>query len=330
MRGMRGALAALAVAVGLGSAVWAVRWLAVDPVRLLPRVTEAVPLERMVQTKGGTAQRVRYQVQLDGGKLGPIGLAVDLPDPLPQTRLPIVVVLGGLGTGSENLRHIPDAGANAVIGYDWPVAGALPQGWALVAALPDLYRRMLAAPGQVAAGLGWVADQPWADRERISLLGFSLGTLAVPAIQRLMASANVQVGWTILAYGGAPIGSVLAAHPKLPARWLATPAAVAADVLFRPIEPLRHLPHLQGRFLVMGGTEDRLIPGLAAERLAAAVPAPKTVLRFSGDHMGVGADQQALLDRIVEASITWLVTSQAVNPRPDDNARRINLPMAIE
>ena len=58
---------------------------------------------------------------LSSAALGDIGIIVSLPDPLPDRKLPILIVLGGLGTGENNIRYLPDAGDNAIVGYDWPI-----------------------------------------------------------------------------------------------------------------------------------------------------------------------------------------------------------------
>jgi hypothetical protein len=50
------------------------------------------------------------------------------------------------------------------VGYGWPMPPGLPAGWGLLHAAPDLYRRVLTVPGQMAAGLDWVLKQPWVDR----------------------------------------------------------------------------------------------------------------------------------------------------------------------
>jgi hypothetical protein len=36
--------------------------------------------------------------------------AISLPDPLPEGRLPLVVVLGGIGTGEHDIRFDASAG----------------------------------------------------------------------------------------------------------------------------------------------------------------------------------------------------------------------------
>jgi pimeloyl-ACP methyl ester carboxylesterase len=287
-------------------------WLALrDPLGALPRAEgplNAVP-ERPERRDG---RLIRHYV-LRGSALGPIGFTVDLPDPLPNRRLPVLIVVGGLNSGAKNLRHVPPSGANAFIGYDWPLPRKLPKGPEFLRAAPGLYRRVLAVPGQVAATVGWLAGQPWAEAERISLLGFSLGALVAPAAQRVAQASSHRIGWTVLAYGGADLGRMLAEHPKAelgPAKPL---LGMVANLLLRPIEPAEHLPHLTGRFLLIGGSDDRLVPRPSAERMRALTPEPKSVVLLEGAHIGTGARQQALLADIVRLTGTWLVEQGAVN-----------------
>ena len=77
-----------------------------------------------------------------------------------------------------------------------------------------------------------------------------------------------------------------------------------------------HLPHLAGKFLVLEGQDDGLIPAAARNLLRDAVPEPKTVIAFEGTHMGVGPNKMALLQKIIDTSKTWLVENGAVNPVP--------------
>jgi hypothetical protein len=104
-------------------------------------------------------------VTLSDERLGHIDLTISLPDPLPRAKLPLVVVLGGLGTGGNNIRYIDAAGDNAVIGYDWPLPTAFPKGIRAVIEIPSLRRRALAVPGQVTAMLCWLETQPWSDSD---------------------------------------------------------------------------------------------------------------------------------------------------------------------
>jgi hypothetical protein len=138
----------LLVAAGVGGFVC---WLALrDPLAALPRATgNPVATEFAAEPRDG---RFLQHVVLDAPGVGPIGLAISLPNPLPKRPLPIVMVLGGLATGERNIRHIPGGGDNAIVGYDWPVP-MLPHGWGFVRDAPDLYDRALRVPGQIAAAL---------------------------------------------------------------------------------------------------------------------------------------------------------------------------------
>ncbi|MBI1206946.1 MAG: hypothetical protein GC191_06620 [Azospirillum sp.] len=290
------------------------RWLIGDPLSSLP-VAAGVPTVVAQTAEPQGARRLRHVILADAA-LGRIGLALSLPEPLAPTPLPLLIVLGGLGTGADTLRYVPDAGPNALIGYDWPIDAALPRGNALFAKAPALYHDLLTAPGQVAAAIDWLAGQDWADPRRISLLGFSLGALLAPSAQRLAAAAGHPIGWTILAYGGAPLGALVAQHPGIPSLWpgdwLRGLLAAGADLAFRPLEPTLHLPRLRGRFLLLGGRSDRLIPAAAFARLRDAVPEPKSVILFEGDHLVLGSNWPDLQARLVSAGRDWLSAEGAI------------------
>ena len=152
---------------------------------------------RLMEVDGAKGGRLIQQYTIEDSALGPIGLVVSLPEPLPDRPLPILVVLGGLGTGLKNIRYVPPVGDNVVVGYDWPMPPKLPKGIDLIWQVPSLYDRVFRVPGQIAAVVEWVAAQPWAERERISVLGFSLGAVAAPPAQRLMEARGLRVGWTV-------------------------------------------------------------------------------------------------------------------------------------
>ena len=87
--------------------------------------------------------------------------------------------LGGLVTGADSIRYLKDAGDNAIVSYAWPIPVRLHGVSAFMLQAPGLYHRVMTIPGQVASALHWLIEPPWADAERISLLGFSQGALAV-------------------------------------------------------------------------------------------------------------------------------------------------------
>jgi dienelactone hydrolase len=253
-------------------------------------------------------------VILHSNRLGDIGLAVSLPDPLPDRKLPLVIVLGGLGTGEHNIRQVSAPGEVAIVGYDWPLPAHLESGLRTVAKLPRLHANVMAIPAAIVSGLHWLLDQPWADR-RISLLGFSLGALAAPAAQDMAERDGISIGWTIIAYGGAPFGALIENHPYIKPYWIRPVCGKLADFILRPLEPAWHLPRLHGQFLVLEGKNDTLISAEARRLVRLSVPEPKTIIVFDSEHMGVGSDKRALLEKIVAASRNWLAAAGAIGRR---------------
>ena len=256
-------------------------------------------------------RRVEH-ITLKGNNLGDINFSLSLPDPLPLQKLPVVLVMAGLVTGENSVRYLKDAGDNVIVGYTWPLPLHL-NGLSAILAAPDLYNRVMSIPGQVASALHWLLEQPWADAQRISLLGFSQGALAVPVVEDLAAHDGIHIGWTVIAYGGAPLGSLLAAHPQMKPAWLGAALAPWVDIVFHALEPTVHLPRLSSKFLVSKGRNDRLIPAAASNFLQEAVPEPKTIITFEGSHMGIAPEKMALLQKIIGICKTWLIENGAIN-----------------
>jgi hypothetical protein len=291
----------------------------IDPLAALPR-DDPSRLSTVEQWRERWQGRTLLHVALDGEAVGRVRFVVSLPEPMPGGRLPLVVVLGGLSGGSSSIREISavagDPGPSAFVGYDWPLPAREPGLAEIALRLREFRRGVLTVPGQVDAILAWASRQAWVDPSRVSLLGFSLGAFVVPASQRLALLRGAAVGWTVLGYGGAPIGEVIAGHPKAGPAWLRPLLGAGADLLLRPVEPSLHLPHLRGRFLVLGAADDRLVAPRAAQRLAELTPEPRTVVRIEGDHMGRGPDRWKLLARVIGVSRAWLVEQGAIEPAP--------------
>jgi hypothetical protein len=118
--------AVLVLALALAAAISGSFFGASDDLALsLPRSADARLVERRIVAAPG---RTVEHVVVSDPVLGSIGFALSLPDPLPARKLPLVVILGGLGTGEHNLSAIESPGPNAVAAYDWPLPTALPRG----------------------------------------------------------------------------------------------------------------------------------------------------------------------------------------------------------
>ena len=260
----------------------------------LPRSTAAVLVTAHNESRSG---RLFQRVTLSDERLGPINFSVSLPDPLPHRRLPLVIVIGGAGTGENNIRFVDDAGDNAIVGYDWPLPATLPKGARALTELPSLQRHALSVPGQISAMLRWLVSRPWSDAERVSVLGFSLGALAVPAAERVSELEGINIRWTVLAYGGVGFDTLVAGDQRIRPAWIRPLLGAGAELLLRPIEPSEHLPHLTGNFLVLGADHDSIVEPWASAKLEELTPEPKTIVHTAGDHIGNGSERRELLAR---------------------------------
>jgi hypothetical protein len=281
-----------------------------DPAPDLPR-SAAMPQVVDIRTHRADGRALQH-VTLSDPRLGTIGLTISLPDPLPNAKLPIVLVLGGLGTGEHNIRFVTDAGDNAIVGYDWTLPERLPRNLGIAGAFA-LRRQVMETPGQVAAALHWLLAQPWSDATRVSLVGFSLGAIAGPAIERVAALEEVRIGWTVLAFGGAPLAELVESDQRIRPGWLRPLLAVGAEMLLRPVDPAVHLPHLVGHFLTVDAAADTIVGTGPSRRLVELTPEPKQSIHLSGDHVGAGPERAAQLATAMSATCEWLVAKGAVN-----------------
>jgi hypothetical protein len=311
--GWRVAAVAVCLLLAAGLAVLA-RQMLRDPLAMLP-FAETAPVVLSDESRVLDGRLVR-DVMLDTGVTGQARIRLSLPYPQPAGTLPVVLVLGGLRTGAGSVGLVGDAGRNALVGYDWPLPPRVAGGLVLLGRLTELQSSVVRIPGQVEAALRWIAAQPWADRDRTSLVGFSLGALATPAVQRLLEARGHRIGWAVLAYGGAPLGELAARHPRVRPDWLRPVARILVHVLLRPVEPVEHLPHLGGCFLVVSGAADELIPSAAARRLETLTPPCRTIETLAGEHLGTGPDEAGLLNAALRTSARWLAARGAVNPFP--------------
>lgn len=303
-------LACLAAAPLAAAAVVALWWCwpaLGDPLGHLPRPSGP---PRVIADDGARAEgRLIRRVALDAGALGTVRLAISLPDPPPPGRLPVLFVLGGLRGGAGAVERIPDPGANALVGFDYPIDRGR-RGLGFLIEAPRLRRQVFAVPGQAAAALAWLRAQPWADAARVTPVGISLGALFLPAVLRVDSDGG---RLAVFGYGGADLG-LLAANALADdaPRWLLPAVAPLARLALRPVEPAEHLPHLAGEFLaVASAAPDSMVPEAAARALERLLPQPKTVLHLPGGHVRRAGDVLPELTRVVRA---WLAARDAALP----------------
>ena len=106
-----------------------------------------------------------------------VRLRVRRPTDLRDTRLPVLLLLGGHRTGRDAvaLAGIPRGVIYAAIDYPYSGSQRLRGTREVLAAIPAIQRAFLDTPPALSLALDWLLEQPWADPERTELVGVSLG-----------------------------------------------------------------------------------------------------------------------------------------------------------
>ena len=313
-----GAMVVAPIVAGLGWAAWergrdARSAIPSDP----PPAALVSEKDYFVEVPGG--HRRYREITLLAGDSGPIRFTLSLPAEMPNARLPVMVVLAGIKTGPRTLRNVPDPGANAVVVFEYPLAREMRELDSKIAKLPLIRRGAFAVPGQVLAVLRWLEGRPWVDPDRVSLLGYSLGAMFVPVVQRTAAAHGVALGPTIMAFGGADTYGLIRHNLHIEPDWARTPAAWLVSTLLHRLAPARHLPALSGEFLLINGVHDEKIPFESALALQALTPEPKTIINLESEHIHPGDPE--LVARVIGISRAWLAERGTVNPfSPEETA----------
>jgi hypothetical protein len=307
------------LAVGIVAGGWAGWWFSRMPLEYVEREIPALTPgeDTTYYYKGFIGDRVFRDLVLvaegaDAEGVGPVRITISLPRNPPPDPMPVVVVLGGHRTGRKNLKHIPAPGPNVVIGVDYPYAAELKKADTSFDRFVAARRTAFAVPSQVVAILRWAGAQEWADQTRISLLGYSLGALFVPAIHRMAQLQGMHLGPGILAYGGADLFSILRANLHWGPEWARGILSFFGALLLHPVDPASHLPYLKGEFLLInseGG--DIFIPDAAVRALHELMPEPKAITVLPGGH--IDPRDERLLRQVVDISRDWLFERGAVN-----------------
>ena len=262
----------------------------------------------------GERQYLRVRMADTGGN--ELAFTVSLPQDLdvqnPQFRLPVLLLFTGFRSAERNLERVPSHGENAVISYDYPYDPTQWRTGSIFDRFAISWRVAHQVPDQIAATVHWVRAQGWADSERLSLAGVSLGAVFLPAVQRRIQSVGTPPTYSIMAYGGVDIAKLARANLKLKPVWFNDIAATAIGLMLRRFEPTTHLPHLRGEFLIINGEADERIPATSRQTLERITPSPKTIIHLPGAHIdGKRDDLIAATNELVRL---WLVNKRALNP----------------
>lgn len=213
-----------------------------------------VSAERSVTPHGQLTEKV--ELTSDSG----LGVLLRLiRDEEPAVRRPVLIVLGGHRTGSDAVDLFGDVGNRVVVGVDYPYDGpekvrGLTQ---VLATIPLARRAMLDTVPAVSLALDWILAQPWADADRVIIVGASLG---VP-FAATAAARDERIRGAMLVHG--------AADNRL---WLEAQLArrIETEALHYPLSVLLH-------WTAYGPALD------TGERIGAIAPRPVVIIGARND-----------------------------------------------
>ncbi len=303
-----------AVLAGASVALWLSIW---SPDAI---VRDSLPLYRKAAqaiNPSADGMRIIHDVKLVDPDGALVRFSVSLPAARPDAesakKLPTLVVITGFRSAHQNLARITAPGLNAVASYDYPYD---PKEWK-AASLPGrawIARRVaFRIPDEVAAMIAWIRRQDWADPNRVSLVGVSLGAVALPVIRRRVAAVGQKTAASVMAYGGADLQALARANIDVSPSWLRDIAAWAIWLMLKPLEPSAHLPEISGPFLLINGRDDERLPAESVRLLQELTPQPKTIVTVDGPH--IDGSRPETIANTIRIARDWLAERGALNPQ---------------
>lgn len=280
-----------------------------------PAVAGTPIIEALVERKGATLPTESAQVTHAIQIVDRHGAAVNFEVRRPaggDVAVPVLVILAGLKTGHRSLDTLPPCGTNALVAYAYPYDRERWRRQSDLGRAVVAWRMARRLSVQIEALLEWLRRQPWCDAERLSLCGGSLGAILLPMILRDLQSRGITVRRAVFAYGGAGRFSLAWLSLRRRSAALAALGALLAFACLRRIEPARHLPRLEGEFLVISSPDDDLVPKPCTARFEALLPEPKRIIHMTGEHLDT--DRPDLIAAVVDATTSWLIERGAFNP----------------
>ncbi len=206
----------------------------------------------------------------------------------PGDTLPVLLVLGGHRTGQDAVDLFGDVDGRAIVGMDYPYDGPekVTGFRATAKTLPLARQAILDTVPAVSLLLDWLMKQAWVDRDRVVIVGASLGVPFAAAA----AAREPRIGGAILVHG--------AADNRL---WLEVQVArrTKSEVLHYPLSTIlnwlaygpvfdtsRHVAMISPRpVVIVGATEDERTPAGQTKLLFDSAGEPKRLRYTEGLHI---------------------------------------------
>ena len=120
---------------------------------------------------------VQKLVRLESSTGLRVTMRVVRPATGPGQTLPVIIVMGGEGTGKDAVDLVGAPQGVAYLALDYPYEGdqELDAFWESLTAIPGIQQAFLDSPPAMSLALDWALQQPWVDPDKIELVGASLG-----------------------------------------------------------------------------------------------------------------------------------------------------------
>jgi hypothetical protein len=293
--------------------IWIILQLLTDPIEYINQPIDELVLvsDSVFQADFLPEERIYHAMIVKNRQQVEINFLVSQPVDIPPEGLPVVLILGGLEVGKYTLKYIPDPGQNIIVTYQYPYH---PEYWykgSAIEEIPAIRSSVLTVPSQVLSLINWISAQSWADKNRITITGYSFGALFIPAIYRLAAQNHVLLKFGVIAYGGVDLYQLLVTNMTNFSQPLRSIFSWLAAIALRGIEPAAHAPFMRAEFLVINGTLDHQITEDSWRGLHLLIPKPKTIVILEEGHMH--PRKVELTRRLVTLSHKWLIEKGVAN-----------------
>lgn len=215
-----------------------------------------------------------------------------------------VVLIGGWDTGRRAVRLLPDGIDELVIAPDYPMRPEDGDERSdLGRRYDELRDRAWDVPAVVLLLTDYLATRPEVDRDRLALVGASLGGFFSP----IAAAADPRLRNVALLYTGGDLRAIVDANldaddAPAAARRFGTELALLP---LQRLEPVRHVGRIAPRHvLIVNGMDDDRIPRGSAERLMDAARSPKDALWLPTGHLD--PDSTRLIGELVDTAFSRL------------------------
>lgn len=305
--------------VALVACLTGAAWLVRDPEpRMLERRSQLVRVVPGTVVRDGACEL--QDVRLESAS----GLAVEMTIKRPAERgaphsRPLAILLGGHRRGRNAVQFIPDCAGIVVAALSYPYSGEpKPDALEFVRDIPNIREAFLDTPPAIMLALDHLLQNTEIDRERVEVVGVSLGGPFVTIAAAL--DDRIRRVWVVHGSGGSygPLEVSMRREIPLPGVRHAA-AALSALIINGPqMAPERWASRIAPRpFMMINASADERMPRALVERLYDSAREPKQIVWLPGGHVRSSA---AVLRPLVDTVMAMMenMPPTAAPPASDD------------